>query len=88
MNQASQQRIERAKTVAAVYGFKGFGPVVEGFALKPERFVERLGKSLQSEALQGIQGLAALHEETLGLVETHLPDVDTSGEREMLRQIS
>jgi hypothetical protein len=67
--------------------FKGFGPVVEGFALKPERFVERLGQSLQSEALCGILGFAALHEEMLGLVEAHLEGMDTSGEREMLQHL-
>jgi predicted nucleotidyltransferase len=67
--------------------FSGFGPVVEGFALKPERFIERLGESLQSEALHAIRGFAALHEETLELVRAHLPAVDTLGERGMLQQI-
>ena len=59
--------------------FGGFGPVVEGFALKPERFTERLGESLQSEAFLAIRGLAALAEETLALAETHLPAVDDVG---------
>jgi predicted nucleotidyltransferase len=67
--------------------FGGFGQVVEGFALKPERFVERLGESLQNEALRAIRGFAALHEETLELIQTHLPAADTSGEREALQQI-
>jgi predicted nucleotidyltransferase len=67
--------------------FGGFGPVVEEFALKPERFVQRVGQSLQSPALQALRGFAMLHGETLELVEAHLPAVDTSGEREALRQI-
>jgi predicted nucleotidyltransferase len=68
--------------------FGGFGPVVERFALKPERFADRLSQTLQSEALHGIEGFAALHEETLRLVEAHLPAVDTSGERGILQQLS
>jgi hypothetical protein len=67
--------------------FGGFKPVVEGLALKPKRFVERLGQGLQSEALLGVQGFADLYADVLSLVEEHLPDLDTSGEREPLERL-
>ena len=67
--------------------FKGLKSFADGFEWQPDHFVDRLGQLLQSDALVGIRGFVDLSEEALDLVEAHMPTVDTSGERELLKQV-
>lgn len=67
--------------------FKGLKPFVAGLELQPDRFADRLGQLLQSDAIDGIRGFVDLGEEITMLIEEHLPTVDTLGEREMFKQV-
>lgn len=67
--------------------FKGLNSFVKGLELKPADFVNRLGHSLQNNALNGIKGLIGLSEDVLKLIEAHQPAVATLDETEKLRQV-
>jgi predicted nucleotidyltransferase len=66
--------------------FKGLKPFIDGLELQPDRFADRLGQLLQSDAIDSIRGFVDLSEEVTILIETHLPTVDTLGERERLKE--
>lgn len=67
--------------------FKGLNSFVEGLKLKPPDFVNRLGHSLQTNALNGIEGFIGLSEDVLKLIEAHQPAVATLDETEKLRNV-
>ncbi len=66
--------------------FKGLKPFTDRLQLKPDRFAERLGESMQGSAHDGIRSFADLSEEVLELVELHMPSVETPREREALAE--
>ncbi len=66
--------------------FKGLKPFTERLELKPDRFADRLGESMQSSARNGIRGFADLSEEVLELVDMHMPSVETQRERAALAE--
>jgi len=68
--------------------FKGLKYIAGDFAWQPGLFVDRLGQLLQSNAFVSILGFADLIEEILEYVDMQLVSVDTSGEWEMLKQIT
>jgi hypothetical protein len=67
--------------------FKGLKPFADELKWQPERFVDRLGQLLQSEATVSVLGFIGLFEEVIALVEMHLPTAEISSERELLNHV-
>ncbi len=66
--------------------FKGMRDVVNGFEIQPNQFVPRLGRLFQSRPEAAVAGFVDLSREVLELIETHLPQIDLDGKREMLQK--
>lgn len=68
------------------HDFKGMKPFVDGFALQPDQFVDRIGRLMQSEAQAAIPGFVELSVEVFELVETHMSALDlvVAAERSLL----
>jgi nucleotidyltransferase-like protein len=63
---------------------KGASWTIDKMALRPPDLLARFERVLRGDSAQAIGQISALIDETLTLVETHTPEVDTSRTREVL----
>ncbi|MGB3789512.1 MAG: DUF4037 domain-containing protein [Phormidesmis sp.] len=68
-------------------GFKWTQYFVEEMDIKPSKFFTRLEHVFQSNASEGTDELKRLVEETFGLIERHLPQVDLEPQRAAFNQL-